>query len=61
MTKPNEVKTVARLDAEAYQALVKNFPPPTVTTATTDLQAGFQLGVQAVLEKLRHGFVIGGY
>ena len=50
---------LARLDHETYRALAAGFPAVHVSTTTTDLQAGFQLGVQAVLEKLREGFVIG--
>lgn len=53
-----QVQTV-RLDAEQYEALVKTVPGISVGKDTTELQAGIQLGVQLVLQKLREGFVIG--
>jgi len=52
-------KVVVRLSAEQYQALEKHLPPPSVTNATSDLMAGYQLGVQAVLRALREGYVMG--
>lgn len=50
------------LSFEQYAALEKQIPgaTTTVTSATTELQAGYQLGVQAVLATLRNGFVVGG-
>lgn len=58
-----ESKTVplAVLTFEQYSALEKQVPGATtmVTSATTELQAGYQLGVQAVLATLRNGFVSG--
>lgn len=51
---------VLRLEGAVYQQIAASFGPPTVTDKTTDIQAGYQLGVQAVLAVLRHGFVIGG-
>lgn len=53
-------REIQRLDSDSYAALASKFGPPLVTDKTTDLQAGYQLGVQAVLEALRQGFVIGG-
>lgn len=58
MTTPT--REILRLDGDSYAALAAKFGPPLVTDKTSDLQAGFQLGVQAVLEALRQGFVIGG-
>jgi hypothetical protein len=52
------VKEVAVLSAEQYAKLEKSLTPPTVTTQTTDLLAGYQLGVQEVLKKLRAGYVV---
>jgi hypothetical protein len=43
-----------------YRALEKQLggaAVPTVTSQTTDLQAGEQIGVQRVLKALRDGFV----
>lgn len=48
-----------RLETSQYEALEKTLTGPTVTTATTELQAGYQLGVQDVLRKLRAGYVVG--
>lgn len=61
MSEPSpQISTITRLDEEAYKQLVRavgiRLAPP-----ETALQAAYQLGVQAVLEKLRQGFVIGGY
>jgi len=50
---------IHRLSDEVYDNLVSNFPNILVTKETTDIQAGYMLGVQAVLAKLREGFVIG--
>ncbi|APU00309.1 hypothetical protein HOR55_gp22 [Ralstonia phage RS-PII-1] len=49
---------VTRLTEEQYESLEKQLAPPTVTQVTTDLQAGYQLGVQEVLRKLRSGYVV---
>lgn len=50
---------MARLDESQYKALEKslgyNIAP------CTNEQAHFLLGVQYVMEKLRKGFVVGGY
>jgi hypothetical protein len=49
---------VAVLTAVQYEKLEKQLAPPAVTTNTTDLLAGYQLGVQDVLRKLRQGYVV---
>ncbi|CAB3697865.1 hypothetical protein LMG3458_02487 [Achromobacter deleyi] len=49
-----------RLDEDAYKELLKNLGGaalPAVTSQTTELQAGEQIGVQRVLRVLRDGFV----
>lgn len=56
---PTETQIIARMDYDTYSKLAASLPRPTVTDKTTDIQAGFQLGVAAVLERLREGFVIG--
>lgn len=56
---PTDTKTTYRLSPETYNALAKQCPSPGVGPATTELQAGFQLGVQYVLQKLREGYVAG--
>lgn len=48
-----------RLSPEAYASLVRQCPVIAVTNDTQPHQAGFQLGVQYVLQKLREGWVIG--
>lgn len=47
-----------RLDPEELDALRRRLPRPAVTADTTPLQAGYQLGVQQVLELLRDGWTI---
>lgn len=60
MKPETKITEIARLGSDEYAALAAQFPPLLVVSNTTDLQAGYLLGVQAVLEKLRQGFVIGG-
>lgn len=48
-----------RLSTEAYQQLEKTMPPLVVSLETTPHYAGYMLGVQFVLKKLREGFVVG--
>jgi hypothetical protein len=52
-------KQYARLTKEVYEDLEKKLPAPSVQRDTTDLQAGFQLGIQHVLKLLREGYVVG--
>lgn len=61
MTKPEAVKPqeFARLRSDVYQDLERKCGAIVVTRETTDVQAGFQLGVQHVLRLLREGYVIG--
>lgn len=51
------VREFSRMSQQAYQAFAKTLPPP--ACPDTDLKAGFLLGIQFVLQKLREGFVIG--
>lgn len=53
------VQVIARLEYSTYRVLEKKLTPPVVTDRTTDIQAGYQLGIQAVLKELREGFVVG--
>lgn len=48
----------ARLTPEVYQALEAKLSRTIVTSTTTPLEAGYQLGVQAVLKELRAGYVV---
>lgn len=65
MTKPVEVKPPAEkqvvvvLSQVQLDALEKRLPKPFVTNTVTDLQAGFLLGIAAVLKELRDGFTVG--
>lgn len=47
-----------RLSETAYAALEKTVPSPVVDDKTTELQAGFRLGIQFILQKLREGYVV---
>lgn len=55
-TKPTT--QVVRLTPEVYKALEDKLSRTVVTTNTTPIEAGFQLGVQAVLKELRNGYVV---
>lgn len=50
---------IVRLSPEVYKSLEAKFSKPIVTENTTAHQAGFQLGIHAVLQALRQGFVVG--
>lgn len=57
---PNvETQTVTRLTAEVYADLERKHNTFRPTSASTELEAGYALGVQAVLKDLRAGFVMG--
>lgn len=59
-TKDTPPKEFHRLTLDQYAALEKAINvSPFVDGDTSTLQAGFQLGVQHVLSKLRTGFVVG--
>jgi len=60
MSDKPKVTELHRLSQESYDALEKQLPAvPFVTADTTSHQAGFLLGVQMVLAKLRTGYVVG--
>lgn len=48
-----------RLTSSAYRQLEQQCESAQVTGTTTDIQAGFKLGIQHALKLLRDGFVIG--
>ena len=52
-----EQQTVVRLDTDVYKHLENKFRTLTPNENTSQLQAGFALGVQAVLKELREGYV----
>jgi len=54
-----KTKIVVRLEQSVYDKLVRDLNAHTlVTNTTTELQAGFQLGVQHALNAIRSGLVI---
>lgn len=54
-----EINQNFRLNEVAYQALEKAVMAEVlVSSQTTDIQAGYQLGIQKVLKALRDGFVV---
>lgn len=53
-----KVTEVVILNKDIYKKLEEQLPAPSPSGTTTDIQAGFLLGVQHVLKKLREGFVI---
>lgn len=56
--KSEQVNIVTRLDPEVYQVLENKMSRLGATSTTTPIEAGFQLGVQAVLKELRVGYVV---
>ena len=58
MQKPEQTTQYAVLTQAVYNDLASKFPIM-VNRETTDIMAGYNLGVQAVLQKLREGYVIG--
>ena len=53
-----ENNRVARLTEQVYNDFEKKFRPPIVTATVTEIEAGYLLGVQAVLHALRVGYVV---
>ena len=49
-----------KLTPEQYEQLERKLSRLSVGPETTELQAGFQLGVSAVLQHLRNGYTTGG-
>jgi len=56
-----QAETRVRLTAEEYGSLEKTLRARLPLIPTTDLEAGYMLGMQEVLRQLRTGWVIGGY
>ncbi len=50
--------TVVRLAPDVYRQLESKMYRPIVTAETTAHQAGYQLGIAAVLKELRNGYVV---
>lgn len=47
-----------RLSPEVYADLEKKFSKPIVTSQTSAHEAGYQLGIQHILQELRRGYVV---
>lgn len=58
MTSVVQPKEFHRLSLEAYEQLVKALPGPAVDNDLSEHRAGFLLGIQFVLQRLREGFVV---
>jgi len=55
----DNTNVIHRLSMEAYTSLERNLLANIIVSdKTTDLQAGYMLGIQEVLRKLRTGFTI---
>ena len=55
-TEPSTPNRTGRmLTEQQLNVLVNSFPPIHMNSDTTPIQAGYMLGVQAVLNKLREG------
>lgn len=54
----SSITEYARLPQHVYDELERKVGTVVVNQVTTDLQAGFMLGVQSVLKELRNGFVV---
>ena len=57
-TNTEPTKAVVRLSPEVYRQLEAKMYRPIITAETTAHQAGYQLGVAAVLKELRNGYVV---
>ncbi|HDR9131359.1 MULTISPECIES: hypothetical protein [Burkholderia cepacia complex] len=51
-------QVIVRLDAVMLRRLEEQLPKPIVNSTTTELMAGYALGVQTVLQKLREGYAV---
>ena len=56
--KPPKEEYIVRLSPDVYKQLEDGLPSPVVSQTTTEIQAGFNLGIQFVLKKLRDGYTI---
>jgi len=55
-----QVDTVFRLDAASYEQLERKILSDVIVSdKTTEIQAGYMLGIQKVLREIRNGFTIG--
>jgi hypothetical protein len=60
MTDPvKNTKVLARMDRTTYEQFEKQCEPPLVNKDMSPCEVAYRLGIQAVLKKLREGFVVG--
>ena len=59
MNPDTKTEVVVVLNSKQYDKLEAMMPKPLDNQTVTDIQAGYLLGVQAVLAALRNGFVTG--
>lgn len=55
---PLPSREVVRLNREVYRQLEQQYGAVGLGPNTTELQAGYQLGVQSILKALREGYVV---
>lgn len=51
-------KVVVRLEHSIYMTLENKLSRTVITSATSELAAGYALGVEAVLKELRNGYTV---
>lgn len=60
MSKEKEsTKVVINLHPDVYKAIEAKFRKPSVSNTTSEIEAGYLLGVQDVLRLLREGYTVG--
>lgn len=61
MSRALEVKPEVRirLTESELKELLRGMPPPVIDSSTSVMEAGYKLGVQAMANKLREGWVVG--
>lgn len=57
MAEPEKVEVIV-LTKVQYEKLEKQLPMPVPNSSTTEIQAGYHMGIQHILKLLREGFVI---
>lgn len=58
-SEPKVSGEIYRINPEVWAKFKSDLPPRVVTDQTTDLQAGFMLGITFILDKLEKGLVVG--
>lgn len=54
-----QTREVVRLTSEEYRKLEKSISKTAIDHGTTQLEAGFKLGVEHALRTIREGFTVG--